>query len=208
MCQHLAGYCAVRLLNTDYTIYVAYAIKINKQCSEFCVTVGTVTSTASIVIDSRLKVLAVNLSRPSGWLWLYVALIGYNNPHWLETDIVVCANPSSSTSLWVVSVGEYFFWYRLTRVVPDRTPLNGCVCVCVCISIKRLLCMYVYVAFSFSLTKQFLGLWGEDCTPFWVLLICSCCVASKLSLSFPLLLGVKTVICSYVQCADSLVHRR
>ena len=24
------------------------------------------------------------------------------------------------------------FWYWLTRVVPDKEPLNGCVCVCVC----------------------------------------------------------------------------
>jgi len=24
------------------------------------------------------------------------------------------------------------FWYRLTRVVPDKGPLKGCVCVCVC----------------------------------------------------------------------------
>ena len=23
------------------------------------------------------------------------------------------------------------FWYRLTRVVPEKGPLNGCVCVCV-----------------------------------------------------------------------------
>ena len=23
------------------------------------------------------------------------------------------------------------FWYRPTRVVPDKGPLNGCVCVCV-----------------------------------------------------------------------------
>ena len=27
-----------------------------------------------------------------------------------------------------------FFWYRPTRVVPDKKPLNGCVCVCVCVS--------------------------------------------------------------------------
>jgi len=27
-------------------------------------------------------------------------------------------------------VGECFFWYRPTRVVPDKGPLNGCVCVC------------------------------------------------------------------------------
>jgi len=26
-------------------------------------------------------------------------------------------------------VGECFFWYRPTRVVPDQRPLNGCVCV-------------------------------------------------------------------------------
>ena len=24
------------------------------------------------------------------------------------------------------------FWYRLTSVVPEKGPLNGCVCVCVC----------------------------------------------------------------------------
>jgi len=31
-------------------------------------------------------------------------------------------------------VGECFFWYRLTRVVPDKfhRAVNGCVCVCVC----------------------------------------------------------------------------
>jgi len=28
-------------------------------------------------------------------------------------------------------VGECFFRYRPTRVVPDKRPLNGCVCVCV-----------------------------------------------------------------------------
>ena len=36
--------------------------------------------------------------------------------------------------LWIVVngwtwVGECFFWYRPTRVVPDQGPLNGCVCV-------------------------------------------------------------------------------
>ena len=29
-------------------------------------------------------------------------------------------------------MGECFFWYRPTRVVPDQRPLNDCVCVCVC----------------------------------------------------------------------------
>jgi len=27
-------------------------------------------------------------------------------------------------------VGECFFWYRPTRVVPDQRPLNGCCCCC------------------------------------------------------------------------------
>ena len=28
-------------------------------------------------------------------------------------------------------MGEYFFWYWPTRVVPDKRLLNSCVCVCV-----------------------------------------------------------------------------
>ena len=27
-------------------------------------------------------------------------------------------------------MGECFFWYRPTWVVPDKGPLNGCVCAC------------------------------------------------------------------------------
>ena len=30
-------------------------------------------------------------------------------------------------------MGECFFWYWSTRVVPDQRPLNGCVCVCECV---------------------------------------------------------------------------
>jgi len=48
--------------------------EVYKGCSEFCVTVGTVTRTASILIHSRLKALAVNLSLPSGRLWLLAGL--------------------------------------------------------------------------------------------------------------------------------------
>jgi len=35
------------------------------------------------------------------------------------------------------------FWYRLTWVVPDKGPLNGCVCVCVCV------CMRAHVSCDF-----------------------------------------------------------
>ena len=30
----------------------------------------------------------------------------------------------------------FTFWYRLTWVVPDKGPLNGCVCVCVNVDMK------------------------------------------------------------------------
>jgi len=33
----------------------------------------------------------------------------------------------------MIRMGECFFWYRSTRVVPDQGPLKGCVCVCVCV---------------------------------------------------------------------------
>jgi len=29
------------------------------------------------------------------------------------------------------------FWYRFTRVVPDKGPLNGCVCVCMLIRVSN-----------------------------------------------------------------------
>jgi len=34
------------------------------------------------------------------------------------------------------------FWYRLTRVVLDKGPLNGCVCVCVCVPAHLLFTFY------------------------------------------------------------------
>jgi len=55
--------------------------EVYKGCSEFCVTVDTVTRSAGILIHSRLKVLAVNMSRPSGRLGWYGGLIGSNNVH-------------------------------------------------------------------------------------------------------------------------------
>ena len=55
--------------------------EVDKGYSEFYVTVGTATRTGSILIHSRLKVLAVNLSRSASQLWLYAGLIWSNNPH-------------------------------------------------------------------------------------------------------------------------------
>ena len=92
--------------------------EVDEGCSEPCVSVGTVTRTAGILIHSWLKALAVNLIRPSGWLWLYAGLIGSANPRCLKAELVVCANPSSPSS-WVW-VGECFFWHWLTRVVGTK----------------------------------------------------------------------------------------
>ena len=35
------------------------------------------------------------------------------------------------------------FWYWLTRVVPDKRPLNGCVCACVCVCVRVCVCVCV-----------------------------------------------------------------
>ena len=58
---------------------------------------------------------------------------------WLSvwSEVQTCIWPSwcHCHSLSLASVKSrlvLFFWYRLTRVVPDKGPLNGCVCVCVC----------------------------------------------------------------------------
>ena len=58
--------------------------EVDRRCSEFCITVVTVTRTASILIQSWVKALAVNLSRPSGRLWLYAGLTESNNHRWLK----------------------------------------------------------------------------------------------------------------------------
>jgi len=42
------------------------------------------------------------------------------------------------------------FWYRLTRVVPDKWPLNRCVCVCVCVCSRR------YPGYLFKNSRRFL----------------------------------------------------
>ena len=73
--------------------------EVDKGCSEFYITVCTATRTAGILIHIQLKALAVNLSWPSSRLWLYAGLFGSNNARWLKADLVVCANPSSSSSL-------------------------------------------------------------------------------------------------------------
>ena len=64
---------------------------------------------------------------------------------WLSvwSEVQTCIWPSwcHSLSLSLASVKSRLvlpFWYRLTWVVPEKEPLNGCVCVCVCVIISYL----------------------------------------------------------------------
>ena len=59
---------------------------------------------------------------------------------WLSvwSELQTCIRPSRCHchSLSLASVKSRLvlpFWYRLTRVVLEKGPLNGCVCVCVCV---------------------------------------------------------------------------
>jgi len=56
-------------------------------------------------------------------------------------------------------VGECFFAYRLTRVVPDKGPLNGCVSVCLFIyySLFYLLAFYL----SGGSVAEWLACWTQ-----------------------------------------------
>ena len=71
----LDGVVSRQIVGASASVIFSYTIKsrrwraimeeIDKGCSEFYVTVGVVTRTVGILIHSRLKALAVNLSQPS-----------------------------------------------------------------------------------------------------------------------------------------------
>ena len=51
---------------------------------------------------------------------------------WSEVQTCICSSWCHCHSLSLASVESrlvLFFWYRLTWVVPEKGPLNGCVCV-------------------------------------------------------------------------------
>ena len=55
---------------------------------------------------------------------------------WSELQTCIMAQlmplPLTVSCFSKIQIGFLPFWYRLTWVVPDKGPLNGCVCVCVC----------------------------------------------------------------------------
>ena len=56
---------------------------------------------------------------------------------WSEMQTCIWPSWCHCHSLSLASVKSRLilqFWYRPTRVVPDKGPLNGCVCVCVCVT--------------------------------------------------------------------------
>ena len=70
---------------------------------------------------------------------------------WLSvwSEVQTCIWPSwcHCHSLSLASVKSRLvlpFWYRLTWVVPDKGPLNGCVCLCVILDCQ-LVCFHLHV---------------------------------------------------------------
>ena len=62
---------------------------------------------------------------------------------WSEVQICIWPSWCHCHSLTLASVKSWLvlpFWYRLTRVVPEKGLLNGCVCVCCCSSAAEALC--------------------------------------------------------------------
>ena len=51
-------------------------------------------------------------------------------------------------------MGECFFWYRPTRVVPDKRPLNGCCCCCCCCCRTSSFCTVAWQLARFQLTRR------------------------------------------------------
>jgi len=62
---------------------------------------------------------------------------------WSEVQTCIWPSGFHCHSLSLTSVKSRLvlsFWYRLTRVVPNKGPLNGCVCVCVTVNKSCLQC--------------------------------------------------------------------
>ena len=72
--------------------------------------------------------------RPVKTQWWVLAWLSV----WSEVQTCIWPSGCHCHSLSLASAKSRLvlpFWYRLTRVVPDKGPLNGCVCVCVCVCV-------------------------------------------------------------------------
>jgi len=72
---------------------------------------------------------------------------------WSKVQICIWPTCCHCHSLSVASVKSRLvlpFWYRLTRVVPEKGPLNGCVCVCITLPLAHSgECLPLLLFFSF-----------------------------------------------------------
>jgi len=80
------------------------------------------------------------INLPLLWCCWWVAV---KKTEWRGAGMVICLERCEQTCIWpswchchslsLASVKSRLvlpYWYQLTRVVPDKGPLNGCVCVC------------------------------------------------------------------------------
>ena len=100
---------------------------------------------AAVVAFSALTLLA---ERPEGHL-ACKKLSGGVLAAWLSvwSEVQTCILSSRRHSLSLASVKSRLvlpFWYRLTRVVLDKAPLNGCVCVLLRAAVSA--CLYAWLS--------------------------------------------------------------
>ena len=83
--------------------------------------------------------------------WVVGCWHGYLLSVWSEVQTCIWPSWCHCHSLSLASVKSRLvlhFWYRLTRVVPDKGPLNGCVCVCVLNNVSMQGCWREWVTCS------------------------------------------------------------
>ena len=107
-----------------------------------CVTkpAGYASQHYSVPVPSQDKLGGLWQKGHLAWKWRDDGGGGTDSPDGVASRRIVGASASTvfcciikSRIWWVwwsglVWVGECFFWYRPTRVIPDKRPLNGCVC--------------------------------------------------------------------------------
>jgi len=108
---------------------------------EICLWIDTNRHTGSSEYSTRGRVrISVAFIVPFAFSALTL-LVGQQEGHPACKKQQTCILPSRCHchSLSLASVKSRLvspFWYRLTRVVPDKRPLNVCVCVCVCVCVR------------------------------------------------------------------------
>jgi len=88
---------------------------------------------------------------------------------WSEVQTCIWPSGCHCHSLSLASVKSrlvFPFWYQLTRIVPEKRPLNGCVCVCVCFSFSHMavdgICIALQYVRAFLVLKECMRLQPDD----------------------------------------------